>query len=684
MPRDAAESRRRNGSTPESSTVPENLYPLRVLLIDDGDARSHTYRRLSDREQDGMYIVDRVTTAADGFGAIAADEHDVYVVDHHVGTRTGFDLLSWVTAGGMQIPIVFVSGPGDHGTGVTAVTAGASCYVVEDTIGSGLLEHCVRHAVEQRRALSRLSTAGIMVDGGTSTTKLLSRVSQRLREPASALLDLASRALESELPAPALESIGAIGEKAHTLITLANDLNDLAMLEAGHLQFHTDPFSLRGLIAHVQQSIPSSLNGRGRAVTVDISADVPDTVIGDPGRLRFVIIRFIETVGSRNSTSGVLMSVGVEDRSPGSITLRFAIEAGTVGGTTRNGTRPIGADSPAGESVPEMLMDRGVLGMPIALETVSRMGGHVTVDGNRDDHAAVQFTVRFQTSDTDGSARPVLDDRTPLEGPVLVVADTVDTRRSTAEVLDAAGLSYEIVPSVAAWMSVHEGRGLQGAAAPALVVIDSSKDSFAECDVFNDLVPAPIPIVIVVASGSRGDAARCRDRGVRGYLARPLDPGDLVDVIRSTMALSSSGDTTTLVTRHWLREGRSSLHVLVVDDSTTNRFLLTRMLDQRGHSTVTACDGAEAVAASTENSFDVVLMDVMMPVMDGLEATRRIRRMHDKPTDGPFIVGVSAFVDQASIDRANSAGMDAFLAKPVRPDDLFVVVEQRRTPELTV
>ncbi len=680
---DAGEPRRRNGSSPAYPAGPENLYPLRVLLIDDGAQRSQAFRRLSERAEDGMYIIDRATTAADGFGAIAADEHDVYVVDHHVGTRTGFDLLSWVTAGGMQVPIVFVAGPGDHGTGVTAVTAGASCYVVEDTIGSGLLEHCVRHAVEQRRALSRLSTAGIMVDGGTSTTKLLARVSQRLREPASALLDLASRALDSELPVPALESIGAIGEKAHTLITLANDLNDLAMLEAGHLQFHTDPFSLRGLVAHVRQSIPSSANGRGRGIAVDISADVPDTVVGDPGRLRFVIVRFIETVRSRNSTSSVLMRVGVEDRSPGSITLRFEIEAAAAGEVAGNGTRPTGADPSEPEAIPEILLDRGVLGMPIALETVSRMGGHVTVDGDREDHAAVQFTVRLQMSDTDADVRPVLDDRMPLDGPVLVIADTVETRRSTAETLDVAGISHEIAPSVAAWMAAHDGSGARDAA-PALIVIDSSKDSFAECDDFKRLVPAPIPIVIVVASGSRGDAARCRERGVRGYLARPLDPGDLVDVIRSTLALSSSGDVTTLVTRHWLREGRSSLHVLVVDDSTTNRFLLTRMLDQRGHSTMTACDGAEAVAASRENSFDVVLMDVMMPVMDGLEATRRIRTMYDEPADQPFIVGVSAFVDRASIDRASNAGMDAFLAKPVRPDDLFVVVEQRRTPELTV
>ncbi len=148
------------------------------------------------------------------------------------------------------------------------------------------------------------------------------------------------------------------------------------------------------------------------------------------------------------------------------------------------------------------------------------------------------------------------------------------------------------------------------------------------------------------------------------------------------MALTASGDTTTLVTRHWLREGRSSLHVPVVDDSSSSRFLLTRMLEQRGHSTATASNGEEAVEAITRTSFDVVLMDILMPKMDGFEAAQRIREMHAGSDRQTFIVGVSAFTDQDNIDRADDVGVDGFLAKPIRPDDLFSVVEQQRSAEL--
>ncbi len=630
----------------------------------------------------GRYILDRVTNSADGFRAIVADEHDVYVVDHHVGTRTGFDLLSWANAGGLQVPIVFVAGSGDHGTGVTAVGAGASCYIVEDTIGSGLLDHCLRHAVEQLRALSRLSRAGIKVDCGTSAeAQLLSRIAERLREPVAALLDITRRSLQSDFPALALESFGSIEDKANTLVTLASDLNDLSMLEAGHLQFNTETFSLRGLVSHVRQTVGSAAGERGLEIVVDISADVPDAVVGDPGRLRLVVCRFIETVTARSPTNCVVLKVRMEHRSTGAITLLFEIEASgddsTIDGTLASKSELIDLGN-----APVMLLDRGVLGMPVALETVSRMGGRVTVDGEQDRTAAVQFTVRLQISDDDRAFRPTVDDQAPVEGPILVIADDVDLQGSIVKTLEEVGFAHLVEPSVKAWSATMEATDDESVM-PAVAVIDSTSDSFAVCDRFNEIAPASVPIVVVVASGKRGDAARCRERGVRGYLPRPLESGDLVDVIRSTMALAESGDTATLVTRHWLREGRPSLHVLVVDDSATSRFLLTRMLEQRGHSTAIACDGGEAVEASRRSSFDVVLMDVMLPDMGGLEATRLIREIHAGSADRPFIVGVSAFVDQINIDPADDAGLDGFLAKPVRPDALFTVVEQKMSAELT-
>jgi len=652
---------------------------LRVLLIDDGAATSRAFQRLCDGGEVGRYIVDRATVPADGFKAIAADEHDVYVVDHHVGTRTGFDLLSWVDAGRLRVPIVFVAGPGDHGSGVTAVGAGATCYILEDTIDSGALEHAIWHAVGQLRALSHLSNAGISVDLDNSTkTRLLSDVAERLRDSATAFLEVVHHSMESDLPASALESFGSVEDGANTLLTIAHDLDDLSMLETGHFQFNTVPFSLSDLLFNLKRAAGRDFGTSG--IEVEIADDVPDTVSGDPGRLRLVVARFVEIVLARCTTSHILVNVGVEHWGPGVVTLKFTISA-TNGSSPGDGTTVLSDEVVIPERVQGVSSDPELLGMPIALETVSRMGGTVTANADSDGAPTVLFTVRLEVEDEGHPCRSTGTTAASMEGLILVVADSIDTRRSIVETLGGAGLRHLVVPNVEAWEASMQANDDEKCL-PAMALIDSAADSFDVCDRFNRATGAQVPIVVVVSVGQRGDSVRCRERGVMGYLARPIDPADLVAVITATMSRVASGDTATLVTRHWLREGRPSLHVLVADDSSTNRFLLTRMLENRGHTAETACDGGEAVEAFRQGSFDVVLMDVMMPVMDGFEATRRIRDMHDGTGASPLIVAVSAFSDEGSIERAGQAGMDGFLAKPVDPDNLFIVVEQQRSTEL--
>jgi CheY-like chemotaxis protein len=658
---------------PESA---DDLYPMRVLLIDDGGANSPAFRRLVDAGPKGRYVVDRAGAENDAYDAIRSGDHDVYVVDHLVGARTGFDLLSWLKTTGLRKPIVFVSGSNDHGTGIAAMGAGASCYVVADAIDSGLLEHSLSNAVEQMRVLDRLSSAGISVDLDTSNkTRMLFRIAEKLREPSTAVLDVTRRSLDSALPASALRDFGLIEDKATALLTLANDLNDLAMLEAGHFRFNTEAFSLRGLVFHMNQKISTSPWSRDRSIDVAIDPDVPDALIGDPGRLRIVLISFIESVVARSSARRILVTIRTTDRRPDTVTLRFEIEA--VGrGTAENHSLMADSSPVVGDDSVVILADSAALELPAALEIVSRMGGTVTVEGDQDSAASVQVAIRLQISKVAYESRPELDDHHVPDGPILVISDDAELRRSLVSSLGGANLPYLAAPSAEAWLAGQRAAG-DDLELPPLAIIESAVDSFAVCDEFIEITSGRVPVVVVVGLGKRGDAARCRERGIRGYLPRPMGAGDLIDVVRSSMALTSSGDSATLVTRHWLREGRQSLHVLVVDDSSTNRFLLTRMLEQRGHSTVSAENGVEAVEASGLESFDVVLMDVMMPVMGGFEATRLIRETQSSSEVRPSIVAVSAFADSANIERAEDAGMDGFLAKPVKPEELFAAIEQR-------
>jgi two-component system sensor histidine kinase/response regulator len=663
----------RTASEPPVGPASNDVRPLRVLIVDDGDAMSWVLQQLTDGIADGHYVIARATTLADAFGAIAGGDHDVCVVDHHIGVRTGFDLLSRLADEGLHVPIIFVAEPGDHGTGVTAVGAGASCYIVEDSIGSEHLDQCLRQAVEERRTLSRLTSAGVAVDGGTPTkAQIFSHIAERLSDPATAILDATRTTVGSELPAHAVESLAAIEDHVATILTLAHDLNDLSMLESGRLHFDAAPFSLGGLISGVKRITKSTSSSSDVELIDEVSPSIPDTLIGDPGRLRLLLVRFIDNVARRTSSSRILLTIDVEEREHESVTLRFDVAAMDV--------PPVDKPSePEGESVGfrGSLSDSlgyGALGIPVALETVSRMGGHITVGNEPGQPDCIQFTVRLGIGEDEDLSRPVVDVQTRFEDPILVIAGSLDDRRSIVKTLSESGLSYVINSSVEEWIASRRTNG-NAATVPSLAVVTATDESFSSCDRFREIAP-DVPVIVIASTGRRGDAARCREHGIRGYLPQPVDPGSLVDAIKATTELVKAGDTSTLVTRHWLRDGRRSLRVLVVDDSPTSLFLMTRMLDQRGHSTDSACDGAEAVDAFERDTFDVILMDIMMPGVDGLEATRVIRARDAGSTQRPLIVGVSAFTDQANMDRSRDAGMDALLEKPIRPDDLFALIEQ--------
>ncbi|MEA2001497.1 MAG: response regulator, partial [Actinomycetota bacterium] len=205
------------------------------------------------------------------------------------------------------------------------------------------------------------------------------------------------------------------------------------------------------------------------------------------------------------------------------------------------------------------------------------------------------------------------------------------------------------------------------------VVLAVEDDPFHTFERLTSGLSNRIPVVIVLPSGRRGDATTCRDLGVAGYLAGPIAPGDIGDTVKAVVGLAKKGDKTTLVTSHWLREGRTSLKVLIADDSPTNLRLTTRMLENRDHSVTAVENGQMAVEAIRRGSYDVVLMDLQMPIMDGIEATAAIRADEGGRNVHLPIVAITAYDDR---QRCLDAGMDGYLAKPYRPQELFEAVER--------
>ena len=261
------------------------------------------------------------------------------------------------------------------------------------------------------------------------------------------------------------------------------------------------------------------------------------------------------------------------------------------------------------------------------------------------------------------------------DGLVIVLSDTPAERRSLVEMLRQSGFSPLPVPDVAA--ALHAGSSADHlGSGPVALVVDVMEASYPACKA---LLAGPtfadVPLVLLTTTGERGDAAKYRKLGVAAYLTKPLDHGELLEAIRSTTA-ESSRDDPSLITRHWLRERRRRFHVLVADDSPTNRHLATALLRKHGHTTVAAADGYEAVAAWEKEAFDVILMDVSMPECDGLEATQAIRELESGSETHIPIIALTAHAMDGDREKCLEAGMDAYVSKPFQADELFATIAQ--------
>jgi len=306
---------------------------------------------------------------------------------------------------------------------------------------------------------------------------------------------------------------------------------------------------------------------------------------------------------------------------------------------------------------------------------VAAMGGRLWID-DIPDHVGVHFTVYVGVQDLPRFGNANARDEAGSALSVIALSDSLEDRRSLVSTLGASGIAPIALTYPYATPQPLLAPGGTGVA-PLAAVIHVSDSPFEVCEAFIRDSGNRIPVTMVVSSGRRGDAERCRALGVDGYLTMPNAYADLAEAVKATVWFANSGGPPTLITRHWLREGRPSLQVLVADDSAVNQRLVSNVLERRGHAITAVDSSANAVEAVQNGSFDVVVMDIQMPVMDGLEAIIRIRSS-ERNARTP-IVALTASAEQADRARCTAAGVDHYLAKPWQPEELAAIVEGAAT-----